>query len=153
MSSPGNLGTAKEMYRCGHFNPYQNSHFDVFLSLFLTSCGGGKEFNTWHFSPLSTVTGSFTETARTSPQRSENCNQGPLTAWQQNIPKGLTAEHSQCILELKVSGPSHWSWLKREHHSSPSSPWWFGLSLTGSQTVDHSLLTIFPTISHVPFGF
>lgn len=44
MSFLGNLGRGKEMYRCGHINPYQNSYSDVFLSLFLTSYGGRREF-------------------------------------------------------------------------------------------------------------
>ena len=42
MSSSGNLGTAKEIYRCGHITLYQNSHSDVFFSFFFLAATPGE---------------------------------------------------------------------------------------------------------------
>ena len=89
MSSSGNLGTAKEIYRCGHITLYQNSHSDEFLRLFLTSYGGGRKFSREVPSPY--LVGRFTETARVTQS---NSSQIPLTTIEQNLSQVLSSEES-----------------------------------------------------------
>lgn len=140
------LGAGKEIYRC-HFYRYHYSHFDAFLSLFLTSYCGMRELNTWSFSiPSLYLVGRLTESPRTLPRLGEDCNQAHLTIFSKTFPKfGLRKLMASCS-----------PWLKREAYG------YAGIHPDGSGSHQRApgyrlfllpFLSSFPPKSHIPSGF
>ena len=181
MSSPGNLGTAKEIYRCGHITLYQNSHSNVFYFSFwqchLANLGPlqwkhrvlptgtpGKSPLWWILQSISHflwwkeevfMWRPFTLSFYLVGRFTETARVTQLNSSQ--IPLTMVEQNPSQVLSSEESTESHLACLKIKIHTTPGFTLMARLSLTRPQTTDLSLflpfLSSFPTMSYTPFRF